>query len=1093
MRLRAAVLSALLVARVAVFVVGAQESDGEPDPTIRREILTASFYELSALAEEAGLSTRGNRVELENRLLAYYGFDPEAAVEGTQERRLVIEEAQQLRYLEDEATEQRYVRMTGGVFIRLSDPDEGVTHTILADEVVYNEDTEVVTALGDVEYTIERETDSEVFRGQGLSFNLENYEGLFLDGISRRTRTVDGRELEFSFEGRTLARSATDVVVLEGGIITSSAADPPNYFVSAERVWVLAPGEWALEGAVLHVGRVPMLPLPFFFHPADEIVFHPSTGFRPIAGPFVQTTTYLYGQREPGDSPLSILNIAEEEDDDAPRVQRGIFLRRSTRAPARDYPESWVLKLLADAYGYRGVFVGVEALLPGGLGLDRLDVTGGLAVSREVYAVDGAYSPLYRSASPGAEFTSYVQNSYLFGGEVPIRFGLDASASVGFEFGTASLQLPVYSDPLFRSDFYRRSEDIQWLRMLGLGEEESAAPGRVGSFRWQLSVALTPTMSATAPFLQTLSLSPLSLSLSFRSATVPTTELDEARRSAVDSPMQSFFVPDTLVTPDLALRLAGTILQLPAPAGPSEPSDESGPDDAPQQGIRPPWEEETPSETEPPVEEEEQDLLPPIQGNLPVSPPADALRLSVGYQFAPAANVGHTFNTADWRLPSDVDAGIRHSNATFRGTATLNYNLALPANLLTVTGSTGATGQYRGYFGRAEPVQDSEWSSLIRSAASFTSFGLSTDVRISSQPLAYVPLLAGSTLSYDLATVLLRTDFQDLDEEGVPVYESSTAEWTDEFIRTHNASLNLAARPAFGAQSLRLTATLPPLTGRLSAAVSTAIGPFALTAGSALREEGETWVWDNLSLDARFAEAGFTISQNLVVDLRNERVNLLSGELAYEGLRLSGLFRYNTGFEFGGVGVGWVPTGVEEFRAVGAGLSADLPLVSGRFWRNRLDLALRLNTGIDLSFLRFTDSFFTFGLSFSLSIFEFMDLEISTSSRNSEIYRYVPGLAEEVGRTSRDIVLDLLRSFNFFNVQDRVDSFFNLQRLSISLVHYLGDWDLTLEYSGAPRLTTDSAGRRVFEWGDSLNISLSWKPIPEIASDIAIDQDRVEF
>ncbi len=1085
--------------------VSAQEPPTEPPPsqaqgdgiltregTLRREIVTASFYELSSLLRELDLSTRGSRGELQNRLLDHYDLPPVAEPETQEQRRVVIEEADQVRYSEVEVHEgetERFVRMTGGVFIRLSDPDQGVVHTIIADEVVYNETTEVVTASGDIEYAIEREGEREVFRGEGLSFNLESYEGLFLDGVSSRPRTIDGRELEFSFEGRTLSRSEEDVVVLENGVITSSTADPPNYYIGAEQVWVLAPGEWGLENGLLYVGRVPMLVIPFFFNPADQIVFHPSVGFSAISGPYVQTTTYLFGEKEEADSPLSILSIAEEEAENGPLVRRGLFLRSSEGAPEPSYPDNWVLKLKTDIYANRGVFAGVDGSLPGLASLDRFRFSGSLAVSREVYRTGESYSALYQETADSV-FKSYPHFSYLFGGEVPIRFGLDTEASIRFGVGSASAQIQGYSDPFLTAHFSTRSEDIQWLKLLGLEDEESAGGSRISGFRWRVSAAITPTMSATAPYLQTLQISPIATTLAFSSKSIPSSELPPERRDALDSPMAYFYAPDSLVAPDIGVRLSGTILQFPiADRSTSQtPGGQVG-----ENPLRPPWENPPPSDDTP----EAPPAQPPgIRGSLPVGSAPGEPRFSLGYQVAPAINLTHRFSSPEWSLPEEVDYTMQQSNATLRGSASLSYRLSLVENIFGLTGSTGFSGQYRAYFNRGAAVADATWESLRLQAARFNSLGLTSDLRLNALPVAYLPVVSRTSLNYDISTVLLRTDYDSQDDNNNPVFVTETIDWTDEFIRSHSAGANIVADLEPGTQSLRITAALPPLTGRFSGSLSSAIGPVTLGAGISVRQSASdetSWTWDPLGIQAALRIGALQVNQTASLDVEAPSLDLLSTTLSYQGISARAQFRRTTGFAFGGIGVGWVPDGVEEFRAVSASTTASVPIIDETYWRNRIGLSFNLNAGVNLSFLRFTDSSLSFGLNLELSIHEFMDLRFSSQSQNAFIYQYIPDLANQVGRPSRSFFLDLLRSFNFFDVQDRIDSDFNLQRLTIGLVHYMGDWDLSVDYSGTPRLETDDAGNRRFVWADSLSISLAWKPIPEIKSDVTLDEDTVSF
>jgi hypothetical protein len=60
----------------------------------------------------------------------------------------------------------------------------------------------------------------------------------------------------------------------------------------------------------------------------------------------------------------------------------------------------------------------------------------------------------------------------------------------------------------------------------------------------------------------------------------------------------------------------------------------------------------------------------------------------------------------------------------------------------------------------------------------------------------------------------------------------------------------------------------------------------------------------------------------------------------------------------------------------------------------------------------------------------------------------------------------------------------------VKATHYLGDWNLNVEYSGRPEQVTDDLGRRSYEWNRELSILLQWRPIPELKSSISVDREE---
>jgi hypothetical protein len=103
-----------------------------------------------------------------------------------------------------------------------------------------------------------------------------------------------------------------------------------------------------------------------------------------------------------------------------------------------------------------------------------------------------------------------------------------------------------------------------------------------------------------------------------------------------------------------------------------------------------------------------------------------------------------------------------------------------------------------------------------------------------------------------------------------------------------------------------------------------------------------------------------------------------------------------------------------------------------------------------MNLIRYTESSLSVSYDLVFSIYRFLDLKLSTTSKNTAVYQYFPGLAEGVDRSWRNPLLDLAKSFNFFRTKDRYESFFKLSSIKLEAVHHLDDWDLTISYTGQP-------------------------------------------
>jgi hypothetical protein len=227
-----------------------------------------------------------------------------------------------------------------------------------------------------------------------------------------------------------------------------------------------------------------------------------------------------------------------------------------------------------------------------------------------------------------------------------------------------------------------------------------------------------------------------------------------------------------------------------------------------------------------------------------------------------------------------------------------------------------------------------------------------------------------------------------------------------------------------------------------------------------------------------------SVRQTFVFDPEESQLTSSSSSLSYDWASVAYEMKYTRGYDFIDPATGWKRRDEDELQATAASVRLR------PFWRNRVTLKAGADANWRLNLLRFTDSTFTFGSNLTVGIYDFLDLTFSSQSRNASTFIYVRPWAEGVGLEPRNVFADLLKSVNFFDREDREDSYFNVQRLSVKATHYLGDWNLNVEYSGRPEQVTDDLGRRSYEWNRELSILLQWRPIPELKSSISVDREE---
>ncbi|MDP3179478.1 MAG: hypothetical protein Q8M76_16325, partial [Spirochaetaceae bacterium] len=335
------------------------------------------------------------------------------------------------------------VHASGGVILALAE-ENGDTHRIEASEIIYDRARNAVTARGGVNYTRTAEGATEIFTGESLSANLDDWSGVFLDGKIRKATaapaagtataksaaTPSASERGLVLSAETMLKRSADVMVFENGVISSCDEEDPHFAVRAGKVWLLGVREWAIQDALFSLGNVPVLWLPFFYYPGDELVFNPVFGYRSREGRYVQTTTYLMGRKPRSTTTTSILKIADDGKD-GPTELKGLFLRRvSGNAPET---AGSTLKAMIDAYSSLGVSASLLGVFPKAGPLSSLNFFAGLGFSRTLFLdSSGSYSPF--AASSG--WKSDWNESTVLGLEIPLRYSIEFSSS--FKLGPLS-------------------------------------------------------------------------------------------------------------------------------------------------------------------------------------------------------------------------------------------------------------------------------------------------------------------------------------------------------------------------------------------------------------------------------------------------------------------------------------------------------------------------------------------------------------------------------------------------------------------------------------------------------------------------------
>lgn len=1077
----------------------------DPDDILRQslplDIATSDYYALLNWVRSLDLDETGSAAELRQRLYQHFDVTAPAAAAAAS-RTIAIESADETEFFSGSDDGASYIRLSGNVALLVTDEVSGATHSVKADEIIYNRDANQMIARGHIFYERANQGSTDIFMGDVLTIDLDDWSGIFVDG--RNTKGGDS-EAQFVFEANEIIRRSETVMVFRDGVISSAGSDESNFTIRADRIWILGGKEWAISNATLYVGELPVLYIPFFYYPGQEIVFHPVFGFRDIEGRFVQTTTYLVGAKPPKEETISLFNLVEGDDGYVRRVE-GIFLQNTEERQTATNAD--VIKVFADLYANLGGHAGILASLATLGPLESLRGQLSLGYSRSVFKLaDGSYSPFVIHN----DFDSSWNIVDYFGVELPVRLLADLAfnARLGpFAFSTA---LAFLSDPWVSRDFMQRSEDMDWLSFLRQPAVDSP-PGKRTTFVQRLDARATFSLPELSPWLTTLSLSSLQTALTWLSKPLPSptdaTELVLFRAS----PTNEFFVPDTWSVLNASLALGGRLLEYPPsprPRTPAAPTEQTAPDTAPAAAptLSPdepltdwpalllPWDSLDGAETPPPADLDTNLLEPDFHPDGALAAAALINRkpftAALSWRLNPTFKWDTRFITAAWLEPADVDWSVLYELQNLSLTGGTNLALTVFDNLLSTTIDLSGSTAYQA---RPRYTEDTAYVSAALLAAwrlqdaQYRRDSLSGNLTMTSSPLQDFWLLAPTALTWKLQAALYDYRYLEM-ASGLPVYESLLPEWTEERIKVNSLQLDLVVRPFDYQQTLTIQASLPPVleSYSLSLASRWPYGSLAFQTGLRhLTADATIYTWNPVVATLILGQTPWPVlTSTFNWDIEAERPTNLNLALTWNGLRGNLRFAYDKAYQLD-ADEGWVAQ-TEAFQAADLAIYFNHVFRLPPLWFDRIQFSSTVTAEARQSFLRFSTSSLSLNLSFSFKIFEFLELTFSSVSYNSSMWRYYSDLfvlpAEFGNLEPINPIVDILNGFRFFDADDslRRASLFKLKSLSLDLVHYMEDWNLTFNLTATPYLNTEIQN---YEFRTTFTVKLAWLAVPEIKTEV---------
>lgn len=1055
-----------------------------------------------------------------------------------------IESAQKTEYRKNKETNEDIIVLSGGVKISVT---RGSSETsITADSVNYNRATDMIYAEGNV--SLEK-SGGETITATSLLFNTATLEGVFDDGraVQESSDAINlptGSKLIVASD--VFGRDSSGTIAFKTGELTFCDDENPHWRIKATRIWLLPGGEFAFLNAVLYVGHVPLMWLPAFYYPKDELVFNPAFGYRAREGYFINTTTYLYGRKGSDAVSTADLNSSDSDDEDdkidffsfmntgSMKEQRceGLVLHNLDEDFTGD--TSKYFKVMADYYANLGAMVGFDGAFKPGSYLTSLETMLKLGFSNTVFKSGSVYYAVNTAGDVVTDKANFM------GVEYPFRFQANLKAVISKPF-SLTLSLPVYSDPYFDDDFNTRAETMDWIDYAMSGgaasSDDDDTVTEISSFTWSLSGSKTFKIpDFFNPFVTSFSLSSFSSTIAYSSKA--NTKLSGREEYEADStwatytPERKFYYPSTVSPLKVSAKAAGTLVQVPASSSskssassssgklsftaPDEldDSDKTDKKDDKKEGDEKTDGESAENET---AETEEEPVLADT-ALIALSTPSfsttsiEGISYSLGYSITPNFSSELSYSSANLTQPEDFAwKDMQSTYIQIKAPATLTSKLGYRGSFASMTNTFAFNPVYQKhpYLKITDSTSEggyteSSANSIKKTDYSARKLDLTDTNALTFKPFYLTKHFSDTSITWNSTVKMLRMEYDTDSDVDDPVWDYLTTDLTDEdCVTAHNLTTVFAASEFNKnlTQQLTLVATLPPQVDEYKGTLTLGFPYVSLSAGTGIKQtsaDDSTWVKEDFTQSATVSmfNSKLKFTESYVYDMEEEEKDSFKLSLTGFGLQAAKTWSYTTSYEFDSSS-GWKAGSEKKFQAYQTSLAYSSGTKTFKYISDKVSFAPSLSSSIVYDDIRPTNSYFKFIPAFTFKINDFLNITFSAESKNSQIYRYFCSDTEYndtyyQGVGERNVFKDLLDSFRFDDDSKRQSSGFKIQTLKVNITHELDDWDFNCSFSIKPRLLTENS-KSYYDYSPYFSISVAWRPLASMKTEIVDDYGEWEL
>ncbi|WPM05515.1 LPS-assembly protein LptD [Borreliella sinica] len=1085
-----------------------------------RELELSTDEDLRKWALQEGLKET-DVSKIRELLLKKFGIDPKLFVKGkglvgSDRYKIIIETTDNLENFTYELTKDESIVFEGRVNILVEDIKENQKHNIKGDRIVLNRNSRKLYSIGNVEYILDMDANEKLyFYGNEFFVDFDSQNFLLKDGILQKKMQKNQIDHILSFGGNVLKKIDNDVTIFEQAFVTTSKIPEPYYSIRATKIWVLPSGDFGFLNAIFYIGRVPVFYIPFFFRPGDSLFFNPSMGLNPRKGFSVFNTIYLFGNKASSEDSSfldfdfnSVYNSGKK-----PHIRNGyltyFFAEDLAHNPNKDY-----VKVIFDIYANLGFYSGIDFDLSNTLGrFKTLEGNFGLGFTRNVYNYDGGYYPFNNRALKQSLFSfSNLNKGDIFGFEVPFRYLFKFKTEFLLSDALFSVLLEHYSDPYVNIDFKDRIESATFFSLLNLDQDSVKEQTSINSFDWNLSSFYSRTFNDGSILDYKLNNLGLSFKLSGYENLYVKSPLEKPKE--INDPTRKWFYLDRIYLPYIDLNFqkdlynnrwtfsAGTKEMIMSPEV---------------KNI------EDKDNDKKSVKEEKPEKVKDLNENLYISPEPITLKNAdqfdsffIRFGINPYFRNNVFFNNYGITSPKDFNYEIKNYLFDIKNRTDIKIHADFYNRLITFENLLYLNTIEYNPLNKDFKVEDKDKKS---------EHSIINQINLNLLPFIRYPLLSRSILKFENKSTLYSfnkkydSNAKSLVNKNSSIFLSDPETFHQSIIgsliydyNNFSAELSGELKNSFedikASSELKLSLDFPYLLQEAGIGIKYSKKfkedvlknpgiPVVQPLLNPLDPQKPSSPYKNLEMspalyykiEPRYLNY-FKFSFLAAYDPLINRVSELSFKLNVFDFQVLFVMKDDFKYNFDPLKGDFSKVGITtELVPYSLDSSYKKELHVLNLFDKKLSFTLGIDAGWKINLQKFTDNELRSALTFKFKYTEFLEIYFSTFSVNTKTFRYFKGYMDQIGLETVNIFADLLKSFNFFNLQDRKNSLFKIKKFSAGFKFNFYDWKFVGEYNLEPDLLRGSNGIYSPIWRNNFSIYISWNFFAPVKSSFENNKD----